>query len=146
MVCIAARPTRPTSGLAHVQSASWSDVVQRTDTDKYGLKRTITDSRSLIVFMSASAAWYVLPRVRHVRHVRQVRLVRPQRAKSAPLPYGALQLRKISSNIYRFGKYRIRGFFILAGHGRAGFLHYFFGFFNKLFFSGILFPALHFVE
>ena len=129
-------------GLAHVRRASWSDVAQRTNTDRYGLKRTITDNRSPIVFMSASAAWDVLPRVRHVR---PVRLVRPQRARSSPA-YGALQLRKICGDIDRFGKHRIRGSLIFTGHGSAGFLHDFFSFFNKLLFGGVLFPALCFVE
>jgi hypothetical protein len=68
--------------LAHVRSASWSDVVQRTNTDRYGLKRTITDSGSPIVFMSANAAWSVLPRVRLVRPVRHVRLNLPNQRRT----------------------------------------------------------------
>ena len=68
--------------LAHVRSATKSDVVQRTNTDRYGLKRTITDSGSPIVFMFADAAWSVLPRVRHVRPVRHVRLNRPNQRRT----------------------------------------------------------------
>ena len=117
-------------------------------TDKYGQIRTITDDngQQIAHCLYAGECRMVCFAARPTSPTCPTCPTSTSQVSKPALPYGALQLRKISSNIYRFGKYRIRGFFILAGHGRAGFLHYFFGFFNKLFFSGILLPALHFVE